>query len=148
MKLELKRGIKTPRYTIGRLYIDGKYFCDTLEDTDRGLKQSDSLVVIKSKKIYGETAIPTGTYKVTLDIVSPKFKTKSWAQFCNGKLPRLLNVPSYEGVLMHVGNSERDSLGCLLIGKQSGDKLINSVATFQQLYNILKQDKDIEITIS
>ena len=149
MKLTLKRIEKTPQYTLGNLYIDNVYFCDVLEDTDRGLKQSDPLNVIKSKKIYGETAIPSGTYDVTLDIVSPKFKAKLWAKFCDGKLPRLINVPGYEGVLIHVGNTVRDSSGCLLVGKKNGKGTISdSTVTFRALYDKLKQaNENISITI-
>ena len=62
MKLELKRIAKRSTYTIGRLYIDGVYFCDTLEDTDRGLTSEMSEAEIKRIKVYGQTAIPTGTY--------------------------------------------------------------------------------------
>ena len=73
IKLRIKRIAKQPTYTIGKLYIDDKYYCDTLEDTDRGLKQTDNLVSIKSHKIYGKTAIPTGEYFINLTY-SPKFK--------------------------------------------------------------------------
>jgi hypothetical protein len=73
MKLTLRRIAKKSTYTIGKLYIDGVYFCDTIEDTDRGLYQGQSLETIKKIKVYAKTAIPRGTYKVTLNIVSPKF---------------------------------------------------------------------------
>jgi len=73
MKLTLKRIAKKEKYTIGKLYIDDVYFCDTCEDTDRGMKQTMPLTEIKKLKIPGETAIPTGTYKITLDVQSPKF---------------------------------------------------------------------------
>ena len=72
MKLTLKRIARKDTYTIGKLYINGKYFLDTLEDKDRGLKQSMSLDQIKEMKIPNETAIPSGIYKVTLDVISPK----------------------------------------------------------------------------
>ena len=73
MKLTIKRTITRNNYTLGKLYVDGVYFCDTLEDRDRGLTQNMSVEQIKSIKVPGETAIPKGTYKVTLDVVSPKF---------------------------------------------------------------------------
>ena len=135
MDLTLKRTYKGNAYTIGKLYIDGKYECDTLEDIDRGLDSKMPDSVIASKKVYGSTAIPCGTYGITIDTVSPKFKGKSWAKFCNGKLPRLINVKGYEGVLIHVGNTKDDTLGCILVGQNKvKGQVINSTATFQSLY--------------
>lgn len=108
MKLKLIRKWKKQDYTIGELYIDGKFFSNTLEDPDRGLTSTMSLTEIKSKKIKGDTAIPTGTYNITLDIVSSKYSNFSkypYVKFCGGKMPRLLNVPGYEGILIHAGNT-------------------------------------------
>ena len=148
MKLELKRIFRGPKYTIGKLYIDNQYICDTLEDTDRGLKQTDSLFSIQKKKVYGQTAIPTGTYGITLNVISPKFKDRSWAKFCNGKLPRLLNVPGYDGVLIHVGNKPEDTLGCILVGyNKIKGQLINSTEAFKKLYSILGKSPTITIVI-
>ena len=148
MKLLLTRTEKNKRSTIGILSIDGIFFCNTLEDTDRELKQTDSIEHIEDIKVFGETAIPTGTYKVDMNTVSPKFKDREWAKPYEGKLPRLVDVPGFEGILIHTGNSEQDSLGCVLVGEKSGDKLINSAKTFKQLMNILTKTKeDITITI-
>lgn len=150
MNITLKRTAKLPDYTIGKLYIDGVYICDTLEDTDRGLTQHMPLEEIQDKKIYGKTAIPTGTYKVSMNIISPKFRNKSWAKQWNGKLPRLLNVPGYEGVLIHVGNKPEDSLGCILVGENKvKGQVINSVNTFKRLMDVLSNAKsEIVITIT
>lgn len=149
MEILVRRIAKRPTYTIGRMYIDGKYVCDTLEDTDRGLKQSMSLEEIKKKKIYGKTAIPTGTYKVTMDIVSPKFKNRTWAKPYGGKLPRLLDVPGYEGVLIHPGNAANETYGCILPGINSVvGKVMNSQATFKKVMAILTKGTDITITIN
>ena len=150
MKLELKRRFKGPKYTIGSLFINGVYECDTIEDVDRGLTDSMSIEEIKAKKVYGETAIPTGTYKIDMNTVSPKFKDRSWAKFCGGKLPRLLDVKGYEGVLIHVGNKAENSLGCILVGDNKiKGQVINSTATFQELYGELLKAKvkGEEITI-
>ena len=88
MKLELIRKYRGPEYTIGDLYIDGIFFSNTLEDVDRNLNQSMSLNDIRDIKIPRETAIPTGTYKITLDIKSPKFSKYSfYKDVCDGKLP-------------------------------------------------------------
>lgn len=90
MLLTLRRIARKSEYTIGKLYIDGVYFCDTLEDTDRGLKQSMTEKEIAKIKIPSKTAIPTGTYSVTLKEYSTKFGKQSFYQrVCNGRLPRL-----------------------------------------------------------
>lgn len=135
MELLLKRIARRESYTIGKLYVGGQYFCDTLEDTDRGLKQSLPASVNLSKKHHGATAIPTGKYMVTLNVRSPRFSAKPQYRFCDGYLPRLCNVPAFEGVLIHIGNTPKDTEGCLLVGenKQVG-KVMNSSATFKRLY--------------
>lgn len=151
MKLTIKRTITKNNYTLGKLYVDGVYFCDTLEDRDRGLTQNMSVEQIKSIKVPGETAIPKGTYKVTLDVVSPKFsKYPFYMQTCGGKLPRLIDVKGYEGVLIHVADGpKRDSLvqGCIGIGNLSAEEyLINGKKVFIELYNKLKGN-NIELEI-
>ena len=81
------------------------------------MKQSDPLVTIQKKKVYGETAIPTGIYKLEMNVVSPKYSLVKWYQdLCKGKMPRLLNVPGFEGVLIHPGNTPLDTFGCVLVG--------------------------------
>ena len=152
MKLTLKRTFKGPQYTIGKLYVNGVYECDTLEDTDRDLYQTQSLLEIQSKKVYGQTAIPYGTYKIDMNTVSPKFKDRSWAKFCGGKLPRLIDVKGYEGVLIHVGNKAEDTLGCILVGENKvKGQVINSTASFNKLMKLLLQAnidrEDIELTV-
>ena len=153
MKITVKRTFKGPNYTIGQLYINNVYECDTLEDPDRGLTDSMTVQEITSKKVYGNTAIPTGTYDIDMNTISPKFKDRSWAKFCGGKLPRLVNVKGYSGVLIHVGNKPADTLGCILVGdnKVKG-QVINSTSAFQQLYlQMLKahtRGEKITITIT
>lgn len=149
MKITVKRIAKKPTYTIGKLYIDGVYFCDTVEDTDRGLFQGQSLDLIKKIKIPNKTAIPTGTYKLTLNVVSPKYSKKAiYQEICKGRVPRLLDVPGYDGVLIHIGNSADDSSGCILVGQNKVvGKVINSTETFRKLYNKIKGQKDLTIQI-
>lgn len=148
MNIVIKRIAKKPKYTIGKLYIDGEFFCNTLEDTDRELDSSMPLSEIKTKKVYGETAIPYGTYRVVTNVVSPKFKDRAWAKPYGGKLPRLLNVPGFEGVLIHVGNSAEDSLGCILLGKNTVvGKVVDSQTTFKAFMNKIKNQKLITLTI-
>lgn len=152
MKLLLRRIFKGPRYTIGKLFINGVYECDTLEDQDRGLTSQMSLEEIKAKKVYGVTAIPTGTYSINITTVSPKFKDRAWAKPYKGILPRLENVKGYEGVLIHVGNKAQDSLGCILVGENKvKGQVINSTATFYELMTVLLKAQSvgevIELTI-
>ena len=110
MDLTLKRIARRETYTIGHLYIDGKYFCDTIEDTDRGLKQSLPQSVNAAKKRKGVTAIPEGKYLVVMNVKSPKFSTKKQYEWCGGYLPRLVNVPAFDGVLIHIGNTAKDRI--------------------------------------
>lgn len=148
MKLTLNRIYKGTNYTIGKLYMDGEYFCDTIEDKDRGLTDNMTLEEIKKIKVYAETAIPTGTYNITLNIISPKYKNREpYKTLCNGKLPRLVNVKGFDGILIHIGNTERDSAGCILVGENKvKGKVINSTETFKRLYKKLKEAED-EISI-
>lgn len=151
MKLLVDRKWKKEAYTIGRLYIDGVLFCNTLEDKDRGLKQTDSLATIQSRKVYGETAIPTGTYNIRMDIKSPKYSLLSWYKnLCKGFMPRLENVPGWSGILIHPLNSPDQTLGCLGVGKNTQvGKLTDSKNTFAKLYKKMKTayDKGEKITI-
>lgn len=154
MNITLRRVAKRSTYTIGKLYINGVYFSDTIEDTDRGLKQDTPLEEIKKKKVYAKTAIPTGTYEITMNIVSPRLSKKVfYRQNCNGgRVPRLLNVPGFDGVLIHVGNTAADSAGCILVGNNSQvGKVLNSKTTFLRLYKLLdvaaRNGEKITITI-
>ena len=144
--LLVDRKYRKSSYTIGKLYIDGEYFCDTLEDKDRGLRQTDPLAVIRRVKIPNETAIPAGKYQVTLKIQSAKYTQAKYSKqysFCKGYLPRLINVPGFEGILIHIGNTNKDTSGCLLVGQNTQvGKVLNSTATFKKLYAILKKASD------
>lgn len=141
MNITLNRIAKKSKYTIGKLYIDGEYFCDTIEDTDRGLTQTMTDAQIKSKKVYGQTAIPTGTYKVIISY-SNKFKRQ---------MPLLLNVPGFLGIRIHSGNTEKDTEGCLIVGKNKViGKVIESKDTYNKLFSILceaNKKEAIKITI-
>ena len=151
MRLKVDRKWKKATYTIGRLYVDGALFCNTLEDKDRGLTQSMPTGKINQIKVKGETAIPTGTYGVAMNIVSPKFASVKWIKdFCGGKMPRLLNVKGFDGILIHNGSTARDSAGCLLVGKNTiVGKLTQSRETFKAIYKLMKDaaDRGEEITI-
>lgn len=122
MMLELNRIAKKPLYTIGRLFVDGKYFCDTLEDRCRDLD--------KEEKVMNETAIPEGIYEVIVN-VSAKFRRK---------LPLLLDVPHFSGIRIHRGNMDKDTSGCILVGenKQQG-RVINSTGYELKLTEMIEK---------
>ena len=151
MKLKVERRWPKVTYTIGRLYIDGIYYCNTLEDYDRGLRQSDPLRDIQRRKIAGETAIPKGTYEVQMNVTSPKYAGVAWYyNFCRGKMPRLKDVPGFDGILIHPGTSALDTKGCILVGKNTKvGKLTDSRACFMEVYKLMKSasDKGEKITI-
>lgn len=119
MKIVLKRIFEGKQYTIGQMYINGEYFCDTLEDVVRPA----------GEKVYGQTAIPDGTYEVFLT-VSKRFKKL---------MPLLLKVPNFTGVRIHSGNTAADTDGCILVGKnKEKGKVLESRAVFTKLMKRLE----------
>ena len=127
MKIQIKRLHKTENSTIGEMTIDGKFECYTLEDTEREIK------------IKSETAIPRGTYKVIIN-QSNRFKRL---------MPLLLNVPNFEGVRIHAGNSNHDTEGCILVGQnRSVDYITKSRKAYEILFEKMKLAKEITLTIS
>lgn len=153
MELKVKRKAFEKDYTIGDLFVDGQFVSNTLEDTYRRLTQDMPLEEIKSKKVYGKTAIPKGTYKIDMETISPKFKDRSWAKPYGGKIPRLVNVPGYEGVLLHPGNDSNSTSGCILPGKNSIKGMVtDSISTFSRIMDDYlvpahKRGETITITI-
>ena len=105
MKLRLERRWPKATYTVGRLYVDGELFCNTLEDKVADVNKNGRFDGTE-RKVYGETAIPYGTYKVFY----------GWSPRFGRNLPRLLNVTAFEGILIHSGNTAKDSAGCILVG--------------------------------
>lgn len=143
MKLLLKRIYRGAKYTIGKLYIDGVYFCDTLEDTVRELPETcpntnKGTPCTCKEKVYGHTAIPSGIYSVKM-AYSPRFKQV---------LPRLESVPHFLGILIHSGNTNEHSLGCILVGKNKvRGMVVESRETSAALCKLLSLEKDITIQI-
>ena len=132
MRLTVIRIANRPTYCIGKLYIDGKYFGDTLEDVDRGLDDAMDEQTIKKLKVKGETAIPTGIYQVLLTY-SPKYKRI---------MPLINNVKGYSGIRIHSGNTDKDTEGCLLVGKNKEvGKVLESRITYNALFKRLQQAK-------
>jgi hypothetical protein len=142
MKLKLKRRFFAEEYTIGTLSIEGVQFCDTLEDKNRDHNKDGDLNDPGEGKVYAKTAIPFGTYKVIVDR-SPKFKRE---------LPRLLDVPHFEGILIHRGNTAKDSAGCILVGENKvKGQVINSTQheneLVKRLKSAIKKGEEVEIEI-
>lgn len=139
MKLRLERLWPKKDYTVGRLYVDDRLFCNTLEDRIVD-KNKNGAFDGDEKKVYGESAIPYGTYKIIYNW-SPKF---------GRNLPRLLNVPHFEGILIHPGNTAADSAGCILVGKNTEvGRLTNSRYISDELNKLIDeaQRKGEPITI-
>lgn len=139
MNLTLYRTWKKDTYTIGRLFINGEFFCNTIEDKDRNLYQGMSEDEIREKKVWGETAIPYGRYRISMHRKSPKYSKKKAYAKCEGYVPYLMNVPAFEGILIHIGNWASDSCGCILVGENKvKGGVVNSTVWFWKLYNLMK----------
>lgn len=142
LELKVKRRWFAEDYTIGTFFADGERVCDTIEDKNRDLNRDGDLNDKGEGKVYGETAIPFGRYEVVLNI-SPKFKRR---------LPRLLNVKHFEGILIHRGNTVKDTHGCIIVGENKvKGKVINSTFYEKKVVEICEQaieeGKRIFITI-
>lgn len=144
-EIKVKRIARRETYTIGKMYVEGALFCNTLEDRDR--------FHFGEKKVKGQTAIPAGRYEVDLNTVSPRFGGNAfYRETVGGRLPRLKNVPQFEGVLIHCGNTAKDTDGCILVGENKVvGQVINSRATFRRLapfFNAARKNGDrVFITI-
>lgn len=143
MNLMLNRIFRGAEYTIGKLYIDGQYFCDTLEDPVRTLSAfcpntSRGTPCTCPEKVYARTAIPSGTYKITME-TSLRFKRM---------LPLLHDVPHFLGVLIHSGNDADDTAGCILVGSNKvKGKVLKSRVASDRLNALLEKERKITITI-
>ena len=143
MELRLERKYRNNNYCIDKLYINGKYFSDVLEDPDRGLTDNMSLEEIKKIKIKGNTCIPYGAYNITITY-SPRFKKN---------LPLLNNVKGFDGIRIHSGNKPQDTEGCLLPGfnKVKGQVIDSRVTTdklIAQIQQALNKGEKVTITIT
>lgn len=141
MEILIKRIAKKNSYTIGQFYVDNKKICDTIEDKDRGLTNDMSVEQIKKSKVYGETAIPTGTYSVTYTY-STRFKKY---------MPLINNVKGFDGIRIHSGNTAKDTLGCIIVGDNKVvGKVINSRAQCDKVYKLIKSalDKGEKVTLT
>ena len=137
MKLRIIRDKFTDKSTIGKLYVDSPYvFCNTLEDVDRRLENG-------GEKVYGQTCIPRGTYDVVIDY-SNRFKER---------MPHILNVPQFDGIRIHIGNTDKNTEGCILVGVTRGDDFIgDSRLAYNELMaameNALLNNEKIELQVT
>lgn len=143
MILKLVRETFTEISTIGRLYANGVFLCYILEDKDRGLDNKMNLDTIKSIKIPHSTCIPYGTYRVHITF-SNRFQKL---------LPLLEQVPGFEGIRIHSGNTDTDTEGCLLPGNiRKPNQVLESKLAWQKVFNIIKESIDhndnVTITIT
>lgn len=134
----LDRKWRKENYTIGRLYVNGEFLCNTIEDVDRKLNQNMSATEIQRIKVAAETAIPTGTYAMRVTM-SPKFKRE---------LVEIQNVPGFSGIRIHRGNTAQDSAGCLIVGENtSKGRVTNSTKYELQITEMVKKADYAYITI-
>ena len=137
MKLVIEPFSKTDKSTISKMYIDGGFECYTLEDKVREIIGKP----VSEWKVQDKTAIPAGTYKVILNM-SPRLKKI---------MPRLLDVPGFDGILIHSGNKSEDTKGCILVGAvvDNGDFIHGGSVEFPRLFAKLKAalDRKEAITI-
>lgn len=152
MEILVDRKWKKDDYTIGIMYINGKYFSETLEDCDRGMKHNMSQTELKFRKVNGKTAIPTGTYKIRMTY-SPKFAGKVWGRKYGGKAIQIMDVKCFSGVRIHPGNTAEDTLGCILVGRNlEKGKVLQSTEYYYKLVDdyilpALQKGEDVHITI-
>lgn len=144
MEILVHRKWNQQEYCVGRIFIDGVLFGNTLEDTDRNLSDAMDERTIRNRKIMNKTAIPTGRYLVDMRTVSPRFsKYPFYMDVCEGKLPRIKNVKGFDGILIHCGVDHSNTSGCILVGlnKQVG-KLTDGKEIFTKIYAEMKKARD------
>jgi hypothetical protein len=135
VEILLDRDVRSTHSTLGKIYVNGVFECFSLEDEDRGLNSSMNTSEIIEKKIKGETCIPAGRYQVIINF-SNRFQRE---------LPLLLNVPGYEGIRIHPGNTDADTEGCILTGEaRQSDRVVNSRIAFEKLMKRLVMARDCD----
>lgn len=150
MEWKIIRRYNKDTYCIGDFYVDGVKICSTLEDRDRGLCQSMTLTDINNSKVYGKTAIPTGEYVVSFDVV-PEWSTMRKFIMCarhGYRFPRINNVKGYSGVFIHNGATDKDTLGCPLVGRNTvKGMLTDSKTCIDILMNLAQGNKYMNVTL-
>lgn len=130
MEIVLDRAYKKKTYTVGWWYVDGVQMCNTMEDADRGLRQDMPLAEVLDRKIYGETAIPTGTYTVKMTY-SPRFRRM---------MPEILDVKGFSGIRIHSGTTALHTQGCIILGDNTQRaKVLRSKERCSEFEKMLKK---------
>ena len=142
MEILLVRSTFTDDYTEGKLFVNGVYVCDTVEDKDRGLDDKMSEDEILKKKVFGKTAIPIGRYRVVID----------WSNKFNKNLIHILKVKGFDGVRSHSGNSATDSYGCVIVGIRKtkgwvGDSRKTYAILHKMVEEAIKRGDEVHLTI-
>lgn len=148
MEIKTDRKYKKETYTVSNMFVDGVWFCNVIEDRDRGLRSDQPISYIRKVKVPSETAIPSGRYRVILSVQSAKFSKKSKYMWCKGFLPRVMGVPGFDGILIHAGTSAADSAGCLIVGMNTEKgKVTSSMVTLKKLYEKMQAAVQAKETI-
>lgn len=142
MEIKIVRKYKKETYTIGDVYVDNKWFSNSLEDKDRGLRDDMTLSQIKKIKVYGQTCIPYGTYNVTV-YFWPKYRKN---------YPLINNIKGFTGVMIHGGTNHTQTLGCPLVGEnRTKGKLTNCEKYVRKLTTMceeaIKRGERVTLTI-
>lgn len=142
MKIELIRHAFKDGYTIGKLMVNDQYFCDTLEDKDRGLDASMSEDMIRERKVYGQTAIPTGIYSVGITF---------WAKH-RRNVPYLAKVKGFSGIFIHAGVNASHTLGCILVGKNTAVGMLSQSQDYSRrltgiIHEAMKRGEAVTIEV-
>jgi hypothetical protein len=136
MEILIDRKYKKKNYTIGNVYINGEYFCDSLEDTDRGLRDDMDVSELRDMKVDERTAIPTGRYEIKI----------TYSNRFGKMMPLVCDVKAFDGIRIHSGNTHEDTEGCILIGKNRAVSIVldsrKTMHTFMKvLAETLKREK-------
>lgn len=138
-KIIVNRDTYNPKNTLGKMYINDVFFCETLEDVVRDINKDGDLADTNETKVYGETAIPSGIYKMIINM-SNRFKKE---------MPLLLDVKGFEGIRIHAGNTDIDTHGCILVGltRIKNNTIGQSKLAFEKLMLELSKYRTFEIQI-
>ena len=132
MKIEIRRRWKKEGYTIGELYVNGIFRCNTLEPQDRGFKSCMSSMSIQETKVPGKTAIPTGAYVCHVHWMPKMMKMR----------PQLISVPGFWGIFIHEGNTVKDTRGCILLGENTSKGFVSH--SKQHVISLTEEIQDCE----
>lgn len=142
MKIIIDRVYKYPKYTVGEVWVNGDFFAYSMEDVDRGLHVDMPARYMRERKVYGETAIPCGSYEVIIDY-SPKFKKYLPHVMFRNDEDKLVEVPCFSGIRLHPFNTAEESLGCIAFGDWKGvSRIVNAKAKTNELTDMIQKARN------